>query len=191
MDFTDWLLASFDRRVEEIEKYDFGGNANEVIREVTRIWEAEVAKTYNTRESMGLSSSHQLRKCLRGKYHKASGGNKIYFWMEPIYHNYHSTKWGTYVTAEYGRFIKEGIKPSSAGRYDPCVDRKLDIMKGGTHPGVPKTKYWDPMMRRIRERSIKFIRQRYIGKFKQGIKKRKSGTKKTKLFVRIGGGGMK
>ena len=109
MDLGDWLVASFDRRVQAIERYDFSGSSQEVIREVLRVWESEVAKTYNKRESMGLGSSNQLRKCLRGKTERMRTGNKILFWMEPIYHSYHSTKYNTYVTVDYGRFIKEGF----------------------------------------------------------------------------------
>lgn len=190
-DLGDFLVAAFDRRVQAIERYDFTGSGQEVIREVTRVWEAEVAKTYNKRESMGLGSSHQLRKCLRGKQERRRAGNHIYFWMEPIYHNYHSTKWGTYVTVDYGQFIKEGIRPSMSGRYDSCVDRKLEIHEGGLHPGVPKSKFWTPMIARIRSQAIRFIRARYTGKFRKDVRTPKStGRKHFKVSVRVGWGGL-
>lgn len=191
MDFGDWLVASFDRRVQAIERYDFSGSSQEVIREVARVWEVEVAKTYNRRESMGLDVSHQLRKCLRGKSERTRTGNKIYFWMEPIYHNYHSTKWGTYVTVDYGQFIKDGVRPSMSGRYDPCVDKKLEIHEGGMHPGVPKSKFWTPMMARIRSKSVRFIRDRYIGKFRKDIRRPQStSTKRYKVTIKMGWGGL-
>lgn len=186
--FEDTLIEAFDRKVQALTRHSFGTCGDDIIRETMRVWESEVAKTYNVRESMGLDVSHQLRKCLRGKVVKSPQGNKIVFWMEPIYHTYHSRVYNTMVTVDYGRFIKEGIKPSMQGRYDPCVDRKLDIFSGGMHPGVPRSKFWGPMIARIRARTITFMRGRYISEVRKNVRGyTKTGTTKINLKVRIGG----
>lgn len=156
---------------------------------VKESWERHVNKTYIVRKSLGFDTTGQLAKCLRAIVRE----NSISFYMAPIYHVTQTTMYAgvsnnkdtdkafnqmlpkglkmknmgsTTNVYEYGQHIRNGFGPSQAGRYDPCVDKKIFVVapdpetgQVGTHPGVSKQKFFVPMMTSINKEVQPKIRQ--------------------------------